>query len=132
MAFMFEKLEVYQKAVNLDDQVVVVAGTFPRGFGFLADQLELLFQLQPIWPKETRGLRNPIAGISSRLPEVQFRSPRRFWRLHAQSFPLPRVFDLQLPHMTIQPLDHLKQRVERTRLIRNVLLQPPNIHPLSL
>lgn len=39
LAFMFEKLEVYQKAVNLADQVVVLTESFPRGFGFLADQL---------------------------------------------------------------------------------------------
>lgn len=36
---MFEKLEVYQKAVNLADQVVVLTESFPRGFGVLADQL---------------------------------------------------------------------------------------------
>lgn len=39
MAFMFEKLEVYQKAVTLADQVAESAQSFPRGFGFLADQL---------------------------------------------------------------------------------------------
>jgi len=39
MAFMFEKLEVYQKAVNLADQVAALTQNFPRGFGFLADQL---------------------------------------------------------------------------------------------
>lgn len=39
MTFMFEKLEVYQKAVTFADQVAELAQTFPRGFGFLADQL---------------------------------------------------------------------------------------------
>ncbi|MFO1044034.1 MAG: four helix bundle protein [Planctomycetaceae bacterium] len=39
MAFMFEKLEVYQKAVNLADQVVTLTESFPRGYGFLADQV---------------------------------------------------------------------------------------------
>jgi four helix bundle protein len=39
MAFMFEKLEVYQKAVDLIDQVTLLTEQFPRGYGFLADQL---------------------------------------------------------------------------------------------
>ena len=39
MAFMFEQLEVYQKAVDFADQVAVLTETFPRGYGFLADQL---------------------------------------------------------------------------------------------
>jgi four helix bundle protein len=39
MAFMFEKLEVYQKPVTLADQVAESTQGFQRGFGFLADQL---------------------------------------------------------------------------------------------
>jgi four helix bundle protein len=39
MAFMFERLEVYQKAINFADEVVVLTQGFPRGFGFLSDQL---------------------------------------------------------------------------------------------
>lgn len=39
MPFMFEKLEVYQKAVNLADDVAALTQGFPRGFGYLADQL---------------------------------------------------------------------------------------------
>jgi four helix bundle protein len=39
LAFMFERLEVYQKAVDFADQIVVLTQDFPRGFGFLADQL---------------------------------------------------------------------------------------------
>jgi hypothetical protein len=39
MAFMFERLEVYQKAVDFADQIVVLTQDFPRGFGFLVDQL---------------------------------------------------------------------------------------------
>ena len=39
MAFMFEKLEVYQKAVDFADQVATLTEGFPRGYGFLADQL---------------------------------------------------------------------------------------------
>src|SRR4051812_37561792 len=36
---MFEKLEVYQKAVSLADAIALLTQEFPRGFGFLADQL---------------------------------------------------------------------------------------------
>jgi len=39
MAFMFENLEVYQKALDLSEQIITVTETFPRGYYFLADQL---------------------------------------------------------------------------------------------
>lgn len=39
MAFMFENLEVYQKALDLSEQVVTLTESFPRGYYFLADQL---------------------------------------------------------------------------------------------
>lgn len=39
MAFAFEKLIVYQKAVNFADQILAATEEFPRGYGFLADQL---------------------------------------------------------------------------------------------
>jgi four helix bundle protein len=39
MAFMFEKLEVYQKAIDLADEIAALTERFPRGYGFLVDQL---------------------------------------------------------------------------------------------
>ena len=39
MAFMFEKLLVYQKAVDLAERVSTLAEQFPRGYYFLVDQL---------------------------------------------------------------------------------------------
>ena len=39
MSFMFEKLDVYQKAVNFADQAAALTENFPRGYGFLSDQL---------------------------------------------------------------------------------------------
>jgi four helix bundle protein len=39
MAFMFENLVVYQKAIDFTEQVVTLTGSFPRGYYFLADQL---------------------------------------------------------------------------------------------
>jgi four helix bundle protein len=39
MPFAFEKLLVYQKSVALADAVCAATGAFPRGYFFLADQL---------------------------------------------------------------------------------------------
>lgn len=36
MAFMFDNLDVYQKAINLADQILVATAQFPRGFHFLS------------------------------------------------------------------------------------------------
>lgn len=40
MAFLFENLQVYQKAVELADKIVCLTENFPRGYHFLADQLD--------------------------------------------------------------------------------------------
>lgn len=39
MAFMFESLQVYQKAVDFADRICVLTESFPRGYYFLVDQL---------------------------------------------------------------------------------------------
>jgi four helix bundle protein len=39
MAFMFENLAVYQKAVDFTEQIVTLTDSFPRGYYFIADQL---------------------------------------------------------------------------------------------
>lgn len=39
MAFTFEKLIVYQKAVDFADRILATTEGFSRGYGFLADQL---------------------------------------------------------------------------------------------
>ena len=39
MAFMFEKLDVYQKSIDLAERILVATSEFPRGFYFLSDQL---------------------------------------------------------------------------------------------
>ena len=39
MAFMFENLLVYQKAVDFADHASALTESFPRGYYFLADQL---------------------------------------------------------------------------------------------
>jgi len=39
MAFAFEKLLVYQQAVDFADRICETPEQFPRGYGFLVDQL---------------------------------------------------------------------------------------------
>ena len=39
MSFTFEKLFVYQKSVDFADAVCALSEAFPRGYGFLVDQL---------------------------------------------------------------------------------------------
>ena len=39
MPFMFENLEVYQKAVDFADHIAEMTEGFTRGYGFLVDQL---------------------------------------------------------------------------------------------
>lgn len=39
MAFMFENLQVYQKALNFSEQIMTMTESFPRGYYFLVDQL---------------------------------------------------------------------------------------------
>jgi four helix bundle protein len=39
MPFLFEKLVVYQKAIDFSDRICQFTQTFPRGYYFLTDQL---------------------------------------------------------------------------------------------
>jgi len=39
MSFVFEKLIVYQKAIQFADSICQLTSTFPRGYYFLTDQL---------------------------------------------------------------------------------------------
>ena len=39
MAFMSENLDVYQKSIDLIDQITSLTRGFPRGYYFLTDQL---------------------------------------------------------------------------------------------
>jgi len=47
MAFMFENLQVYQKAVDLADRIASLTETFPRGYYFLVDQLNRAALTEP-------------------------------------------------------------------------------------
>ncbi len=39
MSFLFNKLEVYQKAIDLADRITTLTGKFPKGTYYLSDQL---------------------------------------------------------------------------------------------
>jgi four helix bundle protein len=39
MAFMFENLDVYKKAIDFADEITTITSGFPRGYYFLSDQL---------------------------------------------------------------------------------------------
>ena len=39
MVFMFENLDVYQKAIDFADETTTITASFSRGYYFLADQL---------------------------------------------------------------------------------------------
>jgi len=65
MPFMFEKLEVYQKAVSLSERVISITEKFPRGFYFLADQRGSVQECVPLIEiTKRRGLIND-AGYES-------------------------------------------------------------------
>ena len=50
MAFMFEKLDVYQKAMDFIDQITSLTEGFPRGYYFLTDQLNRCEEGRSEWP----------------------------------------------------------------------------------
>jgi four helix bundle protein len=39
MSFLFEKLDVYQKALNFAERIESICNQFPKGNGYLADQM---------------------------------------------------------------------------------------------
>lgn len=39
MAFLFENLEVYQKALDFSERIITLTESLPRGYYFLSDQL---------------------------------------------------------------------------------------------
>ena len=47
MAFMFENLEVYRKSVDFAYGIAALTEGLPRGYGFLADQLNRAVKVAP-------------------------------------------------------------------------------------
>ena len=72
MAFAFEKLIVYQKAIAFADAVCTLSKGFPRGYFFLADQLNrAALSIAANIAEATADSPNQIARTSSGV--VQFR-----------------------------------------------------------
>lgn len=55
MAFLFEKLDVYQKAVEFADKLIKLCGKFSRGHYFLSDQLKRAALSVPLNIAEANG-----------------------------------------------------------------------------
>jgi hypothetical protein len=109
MAFMFENLDVYQKAVDFADEVATLTATFPRGYYFLTDQLNRAFlrlrcphgvwQTEPAMNRTQRphkaatGGRAPYRFCPSELIRIRLSSWRRPPQEHAASLVSSRLFD---------------------------------------
>lgn len=57
MPFMFENLDVYQKALDFTDEITTLTATFPRGYYFLTDQLN---RAAPLNCLESRRRERPV------------------------------------------------------------------------
>jgi hypothetical protein len=69
MPFTFEKLHVYQKAVSFADEACTLTRTFPRGYFFLADQLNRAALSIAANIAEGNGLlQKPTVATSSESP----------------------------------------------------------------
>jgi hypothetical protein len=78
MAFMFENLQVHQKAVDFVDRIAAMTETFPRGYYFLVDQLNRAALSIATNLAEGMGvLLNPIEKTLSRSPAVRYRNASR-------------------------------------------------------
>ena len=73
MAFAFEKLLVYQKAVAFADAVCTLTKGFPRGYFFLADQLN---RAAPFTPKRRRRAANANPAWAPKPPRRRVSCPQ--------------------------------------------------------
>ncbi len=90
MSFALEKLLVYQKFVDFADHVAALTENFPRGYAFLAYQLNraalsIAANIAEACPERSRGamgaLRRPTARTSSESRAAVSRSACRCWSL---------------------------------------------------
>ena len=89
MTFAFEKLLVYQKAIDFADHVCCKTENFPRGYGFLVDLLNRAALSIAANIAEGNGrFTNRIESIFSGLPVALFKNVFRCWnsRCGANSF----------------------------------------------
>jgi four helix bundle protein len=96
MAFAFEKLIVYQRAVDFSDQVCAITQAFPRGFYFLVDQLN-------------RAALSIAANIAEGNGRFTIRDRKNFFGIARGSVQecVP-LLELAKRRSLLQPDDHLK------------------------
>jgi four helix bundle protein len=100
MAFAFEKLLVYQKAMNFSDQICEITLTFPRGFYFLVDQLN-------------RAALSIAANIAEGNGRFTIRDRKNFFGIARGSVQecVP-LMELAKRRGLIQSADHLKMKAD--------------------
>ncbi len=106
MAFAFEKLIVYQKAMDFSDQVCAVTQTFPRGFYFLVDQLN-------------RAALSIAANIAEGNGRFTIRDRKNLFGIARGSVQecVP-LLELAKRRGLIQPEDHLKLKADLEEIAR--------------
>lgn len=82
MAFAVENLQVYQKAVDFADEILASTERFPRGYSFLADQLNrasvsIAANLAEGHGRSTRRDRKHFFGIARGSIQERLRMRRR-------------------------------------------------------
>jgi hypothetical protein len=81
MAFAFEKLLIQQKAVDFPDHICQLSGTSPRGFYFLADQINRAALSISTNIAEGNGrFTKPNQEISLASRADRFRNGSRCWK----------------------------------------------------
>jgi four helix bundle protein len=70
LAFSFEKLIVYQKAVDFAEHVCDKTESFPRGYGFLVDQLS----------RAALSIAANVAEGNGRFTKADRKKPLTTWR----------------------------------------------------
>jgi len=108
MAFMFENLDVYRRAVDLADRVITVTKDAPRGFGFLTDQLN-----------------RAVLSISTNLAEGngRFTKPDRrnfFTIARGSTQECVPLIDIARRHDIISPDDHDAMRRELEEIAKMI------------
>ena len=83
MAFAFEKLLIYQKSVDFADQICARTEQFPRGYGFLVDQLNRASVSIAANIAEGNGrFTKPARKHFSASPEARCRNVSLCWNWH--------------------------------------------------
>jgi four helix bundle protein len=106
MAFAFEKLIAYQKAMNFSDRVCQITQTFPRGFYFLVDQLN-------------RAALSIASNIAEGNGRFTIRDRKNFFGIARGSVQecVP-LLELAKRRGLIQPEDHLKLKADLEEIAR--------------